>query len=569
MNRPPTSNSEPGRVGSRAGRVLRPSTIDTGTIVPRSRTTQTVATRAYEAEGTDRPSSRSIRSTLHASEIPGRRWPTCSVPRWGSSILDRSDRGPSDRTTETSWGRSTSDTNGWVSRHTRQRAIPRAAEPGRTRGSHFRIRCGVRPPQFSHWRTAAPTGGGRLRSGSSASTGAVGACEGSVGSGTAHVRNDTIKRSTEAGPRERSRQREDLIPGASLATPVEIALVGSGVLPIPPTRYGSISRAIWELAEALRGLGHSVRIVNVVRRGVQWDQFPFAASLDRLLGDQPTDVIHAHLGVPAFRLRMLGLPYVYTTHNPAWFFPDRSLYRWVFWFDRWATLGSVTTVTETELVADAVRAYAGDRSRGEVRVIPHGIDLARFSEAPGPGDGQVAIGIGAIRRVKRWDLAARALAGTGIRLRIAGPVQDLEYAQEVRRSGPVELLGEVSQADLVAEIHRAGFVLHPSESETFGLSVGEAAACGRAVVTSATVRSIVEDGVTGFVAPAESAGLPALEAFFRERAQQLAGDEPLRRRMGATGRRLAEEKFAWPKVAQAHVALYREALAQVGPAIPG
>ncbi len=350
---------------------------------------------------------------------------------------------------------------------------------------------------------------------------------------------------------------------------MQVVLVGSGVTPIPPPRYGSIARAIWELAEALRDAGHSVRIVNVTYRGVQWDQFRFAAELDRRIGPGPADIIHAHLGVPAFRLRLLGLPYVYTTHNPAWFFPDRSLYRWVFWFDRWATLRASTTITETELVADAVRAYAHGRAAGPVRVIPHGISLERFSAAPGPGNGRVAIGLGAVRRVKRWDLAGRALAGTGIGLRVVGPIQDPEYAEEVRRSGPVELLGELSSEEMVEEIHRAGFIVHPSESETFGLAVGEAAACGRPVVASRTVRSIVEDGATGFVAPSESAGIPALEAFFRERSQLLAGDEALRRRMGAAGRRLAEERFAWPRVAAAHVELYRELLARSGPAIPG
>jgi glycosyltransferase involved in cell wall biosynthesis len=349
---------------------------------------------------------------------------------------------------------------------------------------------------------------------------------------------------------------------------VEIALVGSGVVPIPPLRYGSISRAIWELAEALRSEGHSVRILNTVRRGVQNDQFAFAAELDRLLGSTPTDVIHAHLGVPAFRLRMLGLPYVYTTHNPAWFFPDRSLYRWVFWFDRWATLRAATTLTETPLVAEAVQRFGGGRGRGPVRVIPHGISLERFWPAPGPGDGHVAVGIGAIRRVKRWDLAGRALRDTGVGLRVIGPIQDPEYAEEVRRSGPVELLGELSSEELVAEVHRAGFVVHPSESETFGLSVGEAAACGRPVVASSTVRSIVEDQSTGFLAPPETAGVDALVDFFRTRSLMLSQDEGLRGRMGRAGRRLAEDQFAWPKVAAAHVAIYREVLARTGPASP-
>ncbi len=349
---------------------------------------------------------------------------------------------------------------------------------------------------------------------------------------------------------------------------MDIVLVGTGVSPIPPPRYASIARAIWELAEALRAAGQSVRIVNTVHRGIQFDQFPFAAELDRLLGSSPTDIVHAHVGVPAFRLRLLGIPYVYTTHNPAWFVPDRSLYRWVFWFDRWATLGSAVTITETERVAEAVRRYDASRAKGEVRVIPHGIDLNRFPAASGPGDGKIAIGVGAVRRVKRWELGARSLAGTGIRLRVAGPIQDPEYADELRRLDAIDVLGELSHEELISEIHRAGFLLHPSASETFGLAVGEAAACGRAVVASDAVRSIVVDGTTGFVAPPEESSTDRTVRFFREHALRLSSDETLRARMGSAGRRLAEERFAWPRVAEAHVALYREVVSKAGKAIP-
>jgi starch synthase len=348
---------------------------------------------------------------------------------------------------------------------------------------------------------------------------------------------------------------------------VRIALIGTGVTPIPPVGYGSISQAIWELSQALQAAGHDVRIVNSTRRGVQVDQFGFARDLAKLLGSAPTDIVHAHTGLPGLRLHLLDVPYVYTTHNPAWFVPDRTLYRWNFWLDRWATVHSSVTITESERVAAVVRRYLGGRRDSSVRTIPHGIDLGRFPAAPSAGDGHVALGLGAIRRIKRWDVAVRALDRTGIRLRIVGPVQDPGYAEELRRMGPVDLLGEISADEVVREMHAAGFLVHPSASETFGLSVAESLACGRPVVASPAVAPLLVDGVTGFVAPERADDEAGLVRYFHDRALELSQDAVQRERMGREGRRWAEAHYAWDKVAAAHLEIYREVLDRTGPAM--
>lgn len=43
---------------------------------------------------------------------------------------------------------------------------------------------------------------------------------------------------------------------------MKIALIGPGIMPIPPTTWGAVEILIWDLAEAVRALGHEVTIFN-------------------------------------------------------------------------------------------------------------------------------------------------------------------------------------------------------------------------------------------------------------------------------------------------------------------
>ena len=43
---------------------------------------------------------------------------------------------------------------------------------------------------------------------------------------------------------------------------MKIAIVGPGIMPIPPTGWGAVEILIWDQKLALEELGHEVRIVN-------------------------------------------------------------------------------------------------------------------------------------------------------------------------------------------------------------------------------------------------------------------------------------------------------------------
>jgi glycosyltransferase involved in cell wall biosynthesis len=141
--------------------------------------------------------------------------------------------------------------------------------------------------------------------------------------------------------------------------------------------------------------------------------------------------------------------------------------------------------------------------------------------------------------------------------------------------------------------HAADLFVSPSDNiqETFGLAVLEAMASGLPVVASDWdgYRDLVEDGVTGFLVPTamvEGATTTATarllmgeltyDQFLAECSQattvatpamaaalaQLAGDQALRHRMGAAGRRRAREQFAWPRIIGAYEQLWCDLDAQ-------
>jgi len=50
------------------------------------------------------------------------------------------------------------------------------------------------------------------------------------------------------------------------ATPLRIALVGPGIMPIPPTGWGAVEQLIWDYTLVLRSKGHTVDIINTPNR---------------------------------------------------------------------------------------------------------------------------------------------------------------------------------------------------------------------------------------------------------------------------------------------------------------
>jgi glycosyltransferase involved in cell wall biosynthesis len=339
---------------------------------------------------------------------------------------------------------------------------------------------------------------------------------------------------------------------------VRVVLIGGGVQPIPPTGYGAVERIIVDLQRGLELAGHEAVVVNRVRHRRTRDEVPFALELPGLLRGERFDVLHAHTPVVANRLAWSGLKFVYTSHSRHWYYRRGLTHRWGYWLERRAVARARATVALTEPLARTMRATVRAPRPLPISVIPFGVDADRFRPSWPARTGRRALGVGVVAPFKRWSLAAAALRGTGIELRIAGPTPDAAYAGRVRASGDhVELLGEVAPDTLARLYAESDFLLHPSAVEVLSATVLEALAAGLPVLGGPALEGALTEGRSGWTVPDRDEG--AFVAGLRSHALALASDDGLRRTMGEAARSEAEARYAWPAIVQAHLAVYRAA----------
>lgn len=131
-----------------------------------------------------------------------------------------------------------------------------------------------------------------------------------------------------------------------------------------------------------------------------------------------------------------------------------------------------------------------------------------------------------------------------------------QQIQVWQNEGIVELLGH--RTDIADLFSQANAVVLPSYREGFPKVLIEAAACGRAVVTTDVpgCRDAIIPNKTGLLVPVQDANTLA------KAIEHLILNLELRLRMGKAGRQLAEEKYDIHQVVQTHLNIYEELLSQ-------
>jgi L-malate glycosyltransferase len=214
--------------------------------------------------------------------------------------------------------------------------------------------------------------------------------------------------------------------------------------------------------------------------------------------------------------------------------------------------------------AAVTKLSARARRRLRVRELPLGIDERAWLPAARDGGGQDVLFMANLDvRKGIYDaldafvrLAARLPAA---RLVVAGAGPEIEGVRRRILTSPalerVELLGHVERDRARIAMQACDVYCLPSYGDPHPLSVLEAMACARPVVTTDAggVRYVVPDSGGRKVSPGDTAGLAAA-------LEEVLSDPGLRREMGAENRRIVEERYAWSRVVDRLEEYYREAI---------
>lgn len=307
---------------------------------------------------------------------------------------------------------------------------------------------------------------------------------------------------------------------------------------------------------------------------------PVSPAIARLVRGLGPDVFHAHhpflLGPAARRLsRRPRRPLVFTYHTRyekyAHYVPLRRglVERAAVGLSTRFAARADAVIAPSAVVRDELRARG---VRTPIAVVPTGVDLARFT--PGDrlearrdlgvaADESLVLYVGRLDREKSVDRVLAAferIAGTLPRCRLllvgqgtqAGALGRL--AASLAAGDRVRFLGARPHAALRPCYRAADLFLFASETETQGLVLAEAAACGLPAVAVAApgCDEVVRDGETGVLTKAEPAALA-------DAAIGLLLDAERRRAMGLRARAVAERDFDVRLQIDRTLAVYAEA----------
>ena len=238
----------------------------------------------------------------------------------------------------------------------------------------------------------------------------------------------------------------------------------------PTAERPSLGTFVRDRARGVPGL----RVIHPRHDTMPWPLLYLGLFVDGLRLRGPIRGVEAHMAVPTGLVgwaiaRLRRVPLLVYAHG-------RDVRGWrakpapIRWLTRFVLRRADAVVTNSEDTAAHIREMGV-----EPRIVPPGVDLARFSVTPRPGERRVLY-LGGRNRRKGYEVAAE-LADT-----LVGPwLRDVE---------PEEVPSLIAAHDVV---------LVPSVAEPFGLVAVEAIAGGRWVVARDVggLRDIVIDGVNG------------------------------------------------------------------------
>ncbi len=394
-----------------------------------------------------------------------------------------------------------------------------------------------------------------------------------------------------------------------------VALVSSGLIPIPPTRGGAVEEYVYQLSRHLRRLGidavvidanyDSSRVVYEDVNGAQIVRVPtakpsvgfkerilkellFGSTTANYINREGFDVVHVNTAWVGFTLalrrnagKLKSQGFVYTCHNPLW--PE----------DRVHMGEKIVRLVEgyTMKIADAVialnktmRRVLTEKAKIDPRkmvIVPNGVDTEFFR--PGLKNGQILsrygleeqnyiLFVGRVSPEKGVHILLRAFKQIvneipkDFKLVIAGPLTStfnsmqissyakavMSYAKE-KLGERVVFTGAMDRDSLRILYSNAYCFVLPSLAEAFPMVLLEAMASGIPPIgsTAGGIQDVIIDGVNGLLFRKGDWEDLAIKLLM------LITDKNLRDKLATNSRKHAEEYYSWFSIASSLSMVYK------------
>ena len=201
---------------------------------------------------------------------------------------------------------------------------------------------------------------------------------------------------------------------------------------------------------------------------------------------------------------------------------------------------------------------------GDAEVIPNGVSVVEFKrtrarEGPRSENANVVITTSRLVYKNGIDVLIGAIAEAkkeipDISCHIIGDGEERTQLENLSRklgvANQVKFFGNIPYGDLPRYFENADIFARPSRSEGLGISFLDALAAGVPIIGTAVggIPDIIQDGETGLFVGVED------HKDLAEKIKLLLRDASLRKKIGANGMKLVEEKFTWDRIGKKYTA---------------
>ena len=296
--------------------------------------------------------------------------------------------------------------------------------------------------------------------------------------------------------------------------------------------------------------------------------WPYSYKIFKSLKKEKIDIIHAHqpfgVGLAALCLaRKMKIPFVYSFHTlfsrylHNFHISPKGLIKWfLVKYLTWFCNQADTVVVGTEMVR---RLLVARKVKAKIVVIPTGIEpqtsnakLQDNFKHQTSKRTKTLIYTGRLSKEKNVPFLLEAFPEIekqepNIQMILVGggPIEE-EVRQKAKEiSSKIVVTGQKSREEVLEYCQGADVFVYASRTETQGLVITEAKACGLPIVAvfSGALVDVVQNGIDGYLVP------PNQEKFVGQ-VVKLLKDSPLRKDMGQKALEDTRNRFSSPSVAK-------------------